>query len=200
MPPTSGSDGDRARHWPAIEAKHGQPIAHWLALMAERADQRYPDQVAYLREEHGFSQAHANAVVMFARGSTTARRYTTLEGYLADADPIGAATLQRIFDGLRARHPGTVVEIAWNHPFLTLEGRRLLSVTALRGHLLAAPWSSEVLDAFRAILTDVHGLTVNRKTFRLPLDWDVDEELLDALVAAELARAAGDGPDGAATA
>jgi hypothetical protein len=64
---TGPADGDRTRYWPAIEARYGRPVSDWLTLIAERADQRYPDQVAFLREEHGFSQAHANAVVMYAR-------------------------------------------------------------------------------------------------------------------------------------
>jgi len=176
-------DGDRTRHWPAIEARHGHPVSHWLDLMAERAGQRYPEQVAFLREEHGFSQAHANAVVMYARGSTSAKRFTTLDGYLAAADPTGAATARRILDGLVARHPRSTVEIAWNQPFLTLDCQRLFSVSVLTRHLLAAPGSVEVLDAFRDRLEHEHGLVVNRKTFRLPFDWEVDEPLLDAIVA-----------------
>ena len=180
------SDGDRTRHWPAIERRYGQPVAHWLGLIAERAGQRYPEQLAYLMEDHGFSRAHANAVVMYARGSTTSRRFATLDDYLADKDPVGAATVRAMFDGLVARHPGSHIEIAWNQPFLTLDRRRLFSVGVLQGHLLAAPWSVEVLDAFRAELTEAHGLTVNRKTFRLPLDWTVDTALLDGIVAAEL--------------
>jgi uncharacterized protein len=189
------SDGDRTRHWPAIEARYGRPISHWLDLIAERGDARYPAQVAFLREEHGFSQAHANAVVMFARGSTTSRRVTSLDTYLAGADPTGAATARTILSGLVARHPGTSVTIAWNQPFLTLDAipqrtkpQHLFSVGVMTQHLLAAPWSREVLDAFRVRLHDQHGLTVLRKTFRLPLDWDVDEPLLDAIVAAELVR------------
>lgn len=181
-------DGDRTRHWPAIERRYGRPIADWLTLIAERSEQRYPEQVAFLREEHGFSQAHANAVVMYARGSTSARRYATLDAYLADKDSIGAATVRTILDGLVARHPGSTVEIAWNQPFLVRDGQRLFSVGVQSGHLLASPWSVEVLDAFRATLEQEHGLTVNRKTFRLPLDWTIDTALLDAMVAAELER------------
>ena len=182
---TTTADGDRTRHWPAIEARYGRPISDWLELMAERAGQRYPEQVAFLREEHGFSQAHANAVVMYARGSTSAKRFTTLDDYLAVAGPIGAATVRRILEGLVARNPGSTVEIAWNQPFLTLDGQRLFSVGILTGHLLAAPVSVDVLDAFRDRLEQEHGLVVNRRTFRLPLDWEIDEGLLDALVAAE---------------
>jgi uncharacterized protein YdhG (YjbR/CyaY superfamily) len=182
---TTDADGDRTRHWPAIEARYGRPISDWLELIAERTGQRYPERVAFLREEHGFSQAHANAVVMYARGSTSAKRFTTLDDYLAAAGPIGAATVRRILEGLVARNPGSTVEIAWNQPFLTLDGQRLFSVGILTGHLLAAPVSVDVLDAFRDRLEQEHGLVVNRRTFRLPLDWEIDEGLLDALVTAE---------------
>jgi uncharacterized protein YdhG (YjbR/CyaY superfamily) len=182
------SDGDRTRHWPAIERRYGQHISHWLDLVAERAEQRYPEQLAYLMEEHGFSRTHANAVVMYARGSTSSRRFDDLEGYLAGKDPVGAATVRAMLDGLVARHPGTHVEIAWNQPFLTRDGQRLFSVGVQQGHLLAAPWSVEVLDRFRKGLEGDHGLTVNRKTFRLPLDWTIDTALLDAMVDEELAR------------
>ena len=187
-------DGDRTRHWPAIERRSGRPVTHWLALLAERAahgQDRYPEQVAFLREEHGFSRAHANAVVMYARGSTTSKRHTTLDGYLAGKDPVGAATVRAILEGLVARHPGSSIELAWNQPFLVRDGQRLFSVGVMSAHLLASPWSVEVLDTFRATLEDEHGLTVNRKTFRLPLDWEIDEALLDAMVAVELAAQPG---------
>lgn len=190
--------GDRTRHWPAIEARYGRPVSYWLDLVSGHAGRRYPEQIALLRESHGFSQAHANAVVMFARGSTTSRRFSNLDDYLADADPTGAATVRHIFDGLVTRHARTSITIAWNQPFLTLDataahpkGRHLFSVGVLRAHLTAAPGSVEVLDMFREQLTHTHGLVVNRKTFRLPLDWKVDEQLLDAMVHAELELAPG---------
>jgi uncharacterized protein YdhG (YjbR/CyaY superfamily) len=178
-------DGDRTRHWPAIERRSGRPVEHWLELMREHADLRYPEQIALLREEHGFSQAHANAVVMYARGSTSSARFATLDDYLADREPTGARTVRAMFAGLLERHPGTTVELAWNQPFLTLDRARLFSVGVMGAHLLAAPWSVAVLDAFRPALEE-RGLTVNRKTFRLPLDWEIDAELLDRMVAAEL--------------
>lgn len=185
------SDGDRARHWPSIERRYGRPVSHWLDLLSERSDQRYPEQVAFLREEHGFSQAHANAVVMFARGSTSSRRFGTLDEYLAGKDPIGSRTVRTILEGLVARHTGTAITLAWNQPFLTIDGRHLFSIGVMKGHLIAAPWSIEVLDRFREMLAEQHGLTVNRKTFRLPLDWQVDELLLDAIVGEELLRVQG---------
>lgn len=185
------SDGDRTRFWPAIERKHGQPIRHWFAVLEELGATRYPEQLAHLMETHRFSRAHANAVVMYFRGSTTSRRSHDLDGYLKEVEPVAAGTVRRILEGLQARHPGTEIAIAWNQPFLQLGDMRLFSVSVQKAHLLAAPWSVEVLDRFRATLADDLGLTVNRKTFRLPVDWDVDLDLLDRMVAAELAR--GDG-------
>jgi uncharacterized protein YdhG (YjbR/CyaY superfamily) len=161
----------------------------WFELLAEREDQRYPALMAFLQEEHGFGRTHANAVVQFHRGSASSRRFSTLDDYLAAAEPTGAATARAALEGLLQRHPGTSVEIAWNQPFLARDGQRLLSITVQGGHLLAAPWSVDVLDAFRARLESEAGVTkVLKKTFRLPSDRPVDPTLLDDLVAAEIAR------------
>ncbi|MGA1594869.1 MAG: DUF4287 domain-containing protein, partial [Ilumatobacteraceae bacterium] len=54
------ASGDRSEYFPAIERRYGQPMSHWFSVMEELADQRYPEQIAFLRENHGFSQAHAN--------------------------------------------------------------------------------------------------------------------------------------------
>ncbi|MFM7694979.1 MAG: DUF4287 domain-containing protein, partial [Actinomycetota bacterium] len=78
--------GDRSRHWPAIEAKHGQPVEHWLDRVRGVESGRHVDQMALLQEGHAFSRTHANAVVQYARGSTSARRFADLDGYLAGRD------------------------------------------------------------------------------------------------------------------
>lgn len=187
----STDPGDRTRHWPAIERRTGLPASHWLDLVRERIAEQgaaYDPLVTWLREEHGMTREHASALVLFARGSTTSRRVADLDGYLDGKDATGAATARAILDGLVARHPGTAITIAWNQPCLTRtdDGRRLFSVGVMTAHLTAAPWSVEVLDAFREDLA-ARGLKVAAKTFRLPADWTVDTELLDAMVAAELA-------------
>ena len=58
-------------------------MSYWFARLKDLDENKYPAQIAYLREEHGFSQAHANAVVMSHRGSSTSKRFTSLTGYLA---------------------------------------------------------------------------------------------------------------------
>ena len=44
---------DRASHFPKIEAKYGQPMKYWFGVMKEIADRKYPEQIAFLKEEHG---------------------------------------------------------------------------------------------------------------------------------------------------
>ena len=58
---TSGS-GDRSAHFPAIEKKHGKPVTFWLKELKSLGEAKYADQISFLRERHGFSQAHANAL------------------------------------------------------------------------------------------------------------------------------------------
>ena len=59
----------REDHFPAIEKKHGEPLKFWFSVMSEISSLKYPEQINYLRSNYGFSQAHANALVMFSRGS-----------------------------------------------------------------------------------------------------------------------------------
>jgi len=54
----------REAHFPAIEKKHGKSIAHWHHEMKKVAGLKYAEQIAHLCERHGFSVAHANALVM----------------------------------------------------------------------------------------------------------------------------------------
>ena len=55
-------NSNREDFFPAIEKKYGQPMAYWFDQMAEIAGNKYREQIAYLKENHGFSQTHANAL------------------------------------------------------------------------------------------------------------------------------------------
>ena len=56
-----------ASYFPSIEARYGQPVAHWQRLLRERiAEQpqtRHGDLVACLKSEHDMGHGHANALV-----------------------------------------------------------------------------------------------------------------------------------------
>ena len=55
----------RDSHFPAIEKKYGEKMSYWFKVMEKIVDRKYPEQIDHLRENYGFSQAHANALVMF---------------------------------------------------------------------------------------------------------------------------------------
>jgi hypothetical protein len=112
--------GDRKAHFPSIEKKYGMPIAHWFKQMEKVAGKRYPEQIAFLRENHAFSQAHANALVMYTRGSKSSKRFNSLDDYLKDFDPVKKKTVKAIFKAAKAKHPKMEIVMAWNHPMLKL--------------------------------------------------------------------------------
>ncbi|MGI9117908.1 MAG: DUF4287 domain-containing protein [Gaiellales bacterium] len=182
------STGDRTKHWPAIEKKHGEPIDHWLALMQTVSDRKYDEQIAFLRDNHGFSQAHANAVVMYSRGSTSAKRFDTVDGFLATLDPAAQKTVQQILAVIRKAHPEAETVIAWNQPMVKIDGDYVFGVMATKHHLLIAPWGTRALAACAPLL---EGYAVNKKTIRVPLDWEVDATLVAALIDARLAELRG---------
>jgi uncharacterized protein YdhG (YjbR/CyaY superfamily) len=176
---------DRASYFPAIEKKHGQPMSYWFDQMAEIADRKYPEQIAYLRENHGFSQAHANALVLYSRGSTSAHRVHSLDEYLEPSDETKRATVRAIFKAITSKYPKMELVIAWNQPMLKLDGQYVFGVSVLKNHLLLAPWSKAVLDEFAPRLTDYK---VNKKTIQVPVDWKPDTALLRDMAAARIAE------------
>ncbi|MFM7061496.1 MAG: iron chaperone [Actinomycetes bacterium] len=176
--------GDRAAHFPAIERKHGRPVAFYLAELADLGDAKYQDQIDLLRERHGFSQAHANAVVMYARGSMSSRRVDTPEAYFRDLGGDREVTIRAIFDAITSKYPELDLVIAWNQPMLKQGKDYVFGVSAAKGHLLLGPWGG-ISDAVRARLK---GLEANKKTIRVPVDWKVDAPLLRLMVRERLAQ------------
>jgi len=52
-----------ASYFPSIEKKYGQPVAHWLGLLAGRPGMKHMELVGWLKAEHGLGHGHANALV-----------------------------------------------------------------------------------------------------------------------------------------
>ena len=104
-----GTDsGDRTKYWPAIEKKYGHDMAHWFEAMKAVEGQGYVDQMAFLQEQHGFTRAHANALVMYTRGSASSKRFEGVDGYLDGvADPAVRATVRAVLESIepRSKHP-----------------------------------------------------------------------------------------------
>jgi uncharacterized protein YdhG (YjbR/CyaY superfamily) len=174
---------DRTSYFPAIEKKYGQPMTYWFSQMDELADAKYPEQIAFLKEEHGFSQAHANALVMYCRGSTTTRRFNTLDDYLKNADEQTASTVRSIFGVIKKKYPKLESVIAWNQPMLKYGDDYVFGLSTHTQHILIAPWGEAGLALVAA---GIDGYKTNKKTIQVPTDWKVDAKLLNSLVKARL--------------
>ena len=124
---------DRSSFFPLIEKKYGKPMSHWFALMKKNADKKYPEQISILRDGHAFSQAHANAVVMYCKGSTSSRRFDTMSDYLGKIDKTQAKTIKAIFAAIRKKYPKLEPVIAWNQPMLKLH-LSYCRANAIRSH------------------------------------------------------------------
>lgn len=176
--------GDREAYFPLIEKKYGQPMSYWHDLMAEIADWKYLEQVAYLKENHGFSQAHANALVMFSRGSTSSKRFTAPKDYFAKFDAVSVKTAKKIFKAITDKYPELELVTAWNQPMLrTKDGQYVFGLNILKNHILLGPWSKDATTVFANKLKDYK---VNKKTIQVPTDWKVDSKLLQDLAKARM--------------
>ena len=173
------ASSDREAYFPKIEQKYGQPMKYWFGLMREIAEWKYPAQVAFLKEEHGFSQAHANALVMYSRGSKSAKRFGTIEDFLKNEDPQKKKTVKAIFRAIQSKYPKTEIVIAWNKPMLKYKEQYIFGVALATNHILLAPFDANILKKLAPKLV---GYKVLKKTVQVPVDWKVDEKLLQSMV------------------
>jgi hypothetical protein len=181
----ASKDPTRESHFPAIEKKHGEPMKYWFAVMAKIADQKYPQQIAHLRENYGFSQAHANALVMYSRGSVSAKRFETPAQYYKSIDATQAKTARAIFKAITSKYPEAELVIAWNQPMMHIDGKYVFGLSASKNHISMSPWSTDVIAKFAPKMKD---LVLLKNIIRIPNDWDVDAKLIVAMVKARLAE------------
>jgi uncharacterized protein YdhG (YjbR/CyaY superfamily) len=178
-------DPSRDAHFPAIEKRYGEKMKYWFAVMAKLEGKKYPEQIAHLRENFGFSQVHANALVMFSRGSISAQRFNSLTEYYKSITPEQAKTVRAIMKTIQGKYPKLELVIAWNQPMLRDGTKYVFGISATKGYLLMAPWSTNVIQAFLPKLAEYK---VNKKTIQIPSNWDLDTKLLLQLVKARLAE------------
>ena len=68
---------------------------------------------------------------------------------------------------------------------LRLDKKYILGISAATNHILLAPFSTDVIDAFRPKLG---AYKVNKKTIAVPNDWTVDSKLLLAITKLRMAE------------
>jgi uncharacterized protein YdhG (YjbR/CyaY superfamily) len=178
-------DSSREKHFPAIEKKYGEKMAYWFKVMKEIKDEKYPQQIAHLRENYGFSQAHANALVMYSRGSVSTKRHDTPAAYYKTIDPVQAKTIRAIFKLITTKHPKLEHVIAWNQPMVRIGTAYIFGMSASKNHISFNPFSKDVLDQF---IDEMEDLRVSKHTVAVPNNWKVNEKLILKLVKARLAE------------
>jgi uncharacterized protein YdhG (YjbR/CyaY superfamily) len=178
-------DPSREAHFPAIEKKYGETMAYWFKVMAKLEGKKYPEQIAHLRENYGFSQAHANALVMFSRGSESSRRFNTHADFYKSVTPEQAKTMKAIFKAITTKFPQLELVIAYNQPMVKVDKHYIFGASASTKHVLIAPWDAKVLKEFAPKFKEGNTL---KKTIQLPNNWDVDVKLIQAVIKASLAN------------
>ena len=178
-------DPSREAHFPSIEKKYGHKMSYWFSVMKDLEGAKYPEQIAFLRENHGFSQAHANALVMYSRGSLSAHRFETPTQFYKSIGKDQAKTMRAIFKAITTKYPKAELVIAWNQPMVKIDGHYVFGASASSKHISISPWSTDVIAAFAHKMSD---LVLTKKTIGVPNDWDVDTKLILALVKARLAE------------
>lgn len=178
------ADGSREKHFPAIEKKYGEKMSYWFKVMKELKDEKYPVQIAHLRENYGFSQAHANALVMYSRGSESSKRFESPADFFKSLDAQQAKTAKAIFKAIQIKYPKLELVIAWNKPMLMQDKTYIFGIATAKNHILIAPWNQDVLKKYTPKFADYK---VNKKTIAVPNDWDVDAKVLQAMIKDSLA-------------
>lgn len=112
-------------------------------------------------------------------------KFASIEGYLASLDPIKANTLKSIIDLVMAEFPELEAKISWNVPTIHRKGKYVAGLCAYKHHLTLSPWSPWIIEDFKPRLA---GLVVLKQCFQIPVDWEIDSELVKDLVRARLAE------------
>jgi uncharacterized protein len=116
-----------------------------------------------------------------------ASRFDSLEDYLASLDATKARTIRAVIESILTQFPELEVKISWNVPQIHRDGKYVFGVSALKNHLSLAPWSTRVITDFQAKL-EQEKYVVRKNLFQIPVDWEIDTELLRDLVQARLAE------------
>ena len=100
-------------------------------------------------------------------------------------DPTKARTLRSVIDLILAQFPELESKISWNVPTIHRKGKYVAGLAAYKRHLTFSPWSPQVIQDFKVRLGK---FVVFKNCFQLPVDWDIDRELVKDLVRARLAE------------
>jgi uncharacterized protein YdhG (YjbR/CyaY superfamily) len=90
-----------------------------------------------------------------------------------------------VIDLILSRFPELESKISWNVPTIHRNGKYVAGLAAYKHHLTFSPWSSRVIEDFKPRLGK---FVVLKSGFQIPVDWEIDTELVTDLVRARLAE------------
>ena len=112
-------------------------------------------------------------------------KFNSVEEYLASLDPTKEKTLRSVIDFILTEFPDLESKIAWNVPTIHRNGKYVVGVCAYKHHLTFSPWSPRVIADFKMRLGK---FVLFKNCFQIPVDWEIDRELVKDLVGARLAE------------
>jgi uncharacterized protein len=112
-------------------------------------------------------------------------KFNSVEEYLALRDPTKERTLRSVIDLILTQFPELESKISWNVPTIHRNGKYVVSVCAYKHHRTFSPWSSRVIEDFQVRLGK---FVLFKNCFEIPVDWQIDRELVKDLVRARLAE------------
>jgi uncharacterized protein YdhG (YjbR/CyaY superfamily) len=112
-------------------------------------------------------------------------KFTSVEEYLASLDSTKESTLRSVIDLILVQFPELESKISWNVPTIHRDGKYVAGVCAYKNHLTFSAWSPGVIEKFNVRLGK---FVLFKNCFQIPVDWEIDEELVKDLVRARLAE------------
>jgi uncharacterized protein YdhG (YjbR/CyaY superfamily) len=112
-------------------------------------------------------------------------RFNSVEEYLASLDPTKERTLGSVIDLILTQFPELESKLSWNVPTIHRNGKYVVGLCAYQNHLTFSAWSSRVIEDFKVRLEK---FVVFKNCFQIPVDWQIDRELVKDLVRARLAE------------
>ncbi len=91
----------------------------------------------------------------------------------------------RVTSLILTQFPELESKISWNVPTIHRNGKYVVGVCAYKHHLTFPAWSSRVIEDFKVRLGK---FVLLKKCFQIPVDWEIDRELVKDLVRARLAE------------
>ena len=112
-------------------------------------------------------------------------RFQSVDDYVGSLDQQKQETLTNVLRGIQRSFPQASLKLAWNVPQVQVNGKYVFGVSVAKNHISLAPWSEAVMADFARRLSS---FDTTKGLIRVPVDWDVDHDLIRDLILARLAE------------